>query len=32
MTQGETTTVLGAASEVLTTRKNAGVSLHVTPG
>jgi hypothetical protein len=32
MTQGETTTVLGAAIEILTTRKNAGVSLHVTPG
>jgi hypothetical protein len=30
MTQGETTTVLGASLEVLTTRKNSGVTLHVT--
>jgi hypothetical protein len=31
MTQGESTTVLGTTIEVLTTRKNSGVTLHVTP-
>lgn len=31
MTQGESTTVLGASVELLTTRRGAGVTLHVTP-
>ncbi|MFL6075827.1 MAG: hypothetical protein ACJ73S_20750 [Mycobacteriales bacterium] len=31
MTQGESTTILGTTIEVLTTRRNAGVTLHVTP-